>query len=180
MSLLIPKDEMTLTDMKNLLQKDVSDALIRAVNLKIAPSADQLSIRPFENILDAATGIEQWNTQPLLVVGNPYSVFGAAALIVTLAANKLCVFYKVGVETTPLPVSLLQFRKGGAAGNLAAEFDLEQIVNSLTSEGYFQQPVIFGPTETFAVNVIARIATGVLARVQLGGFIVEPAGARIA
>jgi len=59
-------------------------------------------------------------------------------------------------------------------------FDLEQLVNRLETDGYFSEPVIIDPTATYAVQVTCRVATGVLARVQLGCFVFEPAGTVIA
>ena len=175
MSILIPKDELTLTDMKDFRGKAINAGIARAVALKVAGAADQLNVRAWENILDAGAALDQWNTAALVAVGIRYSVFQAIPAPI-LAANKVAVFYKVGVETTPVPVSLLTFRIGGAVGNIKAEFDLEQLVNCLTQEGYFSQPVVYDPTNVMAVQVMARIATGVLARVQFGAIIIEPAG----
>ena len=180
MSYIIPKGEITLTDMKKF-RHDAEDAAIdRAVDLKVAPSREQLSVRGFENVLDAGTATEQWNTAPLLLINTPYSIFTLAVPAPTLPANRLAVFYKVGIETVPVPVSLLTFRTGGFVGNIIAEFDLEQIINSLEMEGFFSQPVVIDPQTLFSIQVTSRIATLVFARVQLGGLIVEPVGQRIA
>lgn len=140
---------------------------------------EAVSIREFQNILDAGAALDQWNTAALAAVGTAYSVFQAIAAP-TLAANRLAVFYKVGVETVAMPVSRLIFRKGGAVGNILALFDLEQLINRLETDGYFSEPVIIDPTGIFAVQVLCRIATGVLARVQLGAYIFEPAGETVA
>lgn len=176
---LIPKDELSITDQKNFRTAAVNAAIARAVDLKIASSSRELSVRPFECILDAGAALDQWNTAALAVVGTAYSVFQAVAAP-TLAANKLAVFFKVGIETAPSPVSLLTFRSGGAAGNIIAEVDTEQIINGLTPEGYFSECIVIDPTRMFAIQVLARIATGVLARIQMGAFVVEPAGQRVA
>lgn len=138
-----------------------------------------LDVREFQPILDAGAALDQWNTAALAVVGTAYSMFQAIAAP-ALAANKVVVFYRVGIETAPSPVSRVIFRSGGAAGNILALFDLEQLVHALSTEGYFSEPVVIDPNTTFAVQVLARIATGVLARVQLGNFVVEPAGQVIA
>ena len=178
MSFLIAKDELTLTDMRNFRAAAEEAGVARAMQ-KLTRTRDELLVRSFENILDAGAALDQWNTAALAVVGTAYSVFQAVAAF-ALANNKVVVFYKVGVETLPFPVSLLTFRKGGAAGNIKAEFDLEQLVNGNTLEGYFSEPVVYDPTDLIAVQVLSRIATGVLARVQLGAWIVEPVGQRIA
>jgi CRISPR/Cas system endoribonuclease Cas6 (RAMP superfamily) len=143
------------------------------------PKAQSVDVREFQPILDAGAALDQWNTAALAVVGNAYSCFQAIAAPV-LAANKLAVFYRVQIETVPLPVSRLIFRSGAAAGNILAEFDLEQLACEQVMVGYFSEPVVIDPTTTFAAQVLCRIATGVLARVQLGALIFEPAGSLIA
>jgi hypothetical protein len=177
-SVLVPKDELTATDQKNYKTKAMEAGLKRATE-KLGVGADELMVRHAENILDFGTALEQWNTAALAAVGTAYTVFQAIPAP-TLANNKVAVFYKIGIQTVPPPVGLLTFRSGGAAGNIKAEFDLEQIANCLTPEGYFSEPIPMDPTETFAVQVIAIIATGVLARVQFGCYIIEPKGQRIA
>ena len=139
---------------------------------------DNLDARDWQNVLDAGTALEQWNTAALAVVGNNYSVFQAVAAPV-LAANKVAVFWGVAIETVVLPVSQLIFRTGGIAGNILYQFDLERIFNNLECVGYFSEPVVIGPTQPFAVQVTCRIATGVLARVQLFAEVIEPKGLTI-
>lgn len=181
MSYIIPKDELTLTDMKAFREMAINAGIARAVALKIASTPKELVVRSFENIFDAgqAAANDFWQTAALAVVGTAYSCFGAVAAP-TLAPNKLAVFYKVGIETVPIPVSLLTFRSGGALGNITSEFDLEQLINGWVTEGYFSEVQVIDPQRQFAVQVTCRIATGALARIQLGAFIIEPIGQRIA
>ena len=138
-----------------------------------------LDVREAQNILDFGAALDQWNTAALAVVGTNYSVFQAVAAP-TLANNKLAVFYKIGCETLPPPVSRVTFRSGGATGNIIAVYDLEMLFEQERLEGYFSEPVVIDPTIIFSVQVMARTATGVLARIPLGCFIVEPAGQTIA
>lgn len=177
-SFVVPKGELTMTDMRNFREAAIAAAISRAA-IKLGVGQDELVVRQFYCLLDAGTALEQWNTAALAAVGTAYSVFQAIPAP-ALAQNKLAVFYKVGIETAPSPIGLLTFRSGGVAGNIKAEFDCEQLVNALETEGYFSMPVPIDPTETFAIQVTARIATGVLARIQLGGYLIEPVGARIA
>lgn len=142
----------------------------------IPPSID---IRELQNILDAAAALDQWNTAALAAIGVNYTCFQAVGAPV-LAADRLAVFYKIGIETAPLPVSRVTFRSGGAAGNIVGVFDLEQLVNRLETDGYLSEPVVYDPSQTFAVQVLCRIATLAIARVQLGALIFEPAGNVIA
>jgi hypothetical protein len=150
----------------------------RAVAKALASDKGQLMARQPQNILDFGTALEQWNTAALAVVGTAYSCFQAVAAPV-LAANKLAVFYGVAIETVPVPVSRLTFRAGGAAGNIIAEYDLECLISQQEIAGYFSDPVVIDPTAPFAAQVTCRIATAVLARVQLWGYIVELSGQNI-
>lgn len=135
--------------------------------------------REAQPVADFGAALDQWNTAALAVVGTAYSCHQAVAAPV-MAANKLAVYYKVGIETVLLPVSRLIFRTASATGNIKAIFDLEQLVNRLETDGWFSEPVVFDPSEAHAVQVLCRIATGVLARVQLGCYIIEPAGMLVA
>jgi hypothetical protein len=135
--------------------------------------------REAQPITDFGSALDQWNTAALAVVGTAYSCHQAVAAP-ALAANRLAVYYKVGIETVALPVSRIIFRMNAANGNIVALFDLEQLVNRLETDGWFSEPVVIDPSQAHAVQVLCRIATGVLARVQLGCYIIEPAGTLIA
>jgi len=172
MSYLIPTEELTLSDIKAFRGGAAEAGIAMAIKHSIG-ARDGLVVRAAENIADFTTTLDQWNTAALNVVGTNYTVFNGAANP-TLAVNKVAVFYKVGIETAPNPVGLLSFRRGAAAGTTLAVFDTEQLVNKLTSDGYFSEPVVYGPQTVLNVVVMARIATLLLARVQLGCFIIEP------
>lgn len=156
-----------------------------AAYLKLGNTPRSLDVRELQPVLDAGVvGVANdfWLTQALAAVGTAYTVFGGAAPAAAPVnpANRVVVFWKVGIETAPSPVGRLTFRSGGAAGNILAMFDLEQLVNWLVVEGYFSEPVVIDPTLTYAVQVLCRIATAAVARVQLGAFVFEPAGQTIA
>lgn len=150
--------------------------------LKAGGWPDSLDVKDMENsVIDLVVGpaLDQWNTAALAVVGNAYSCFQAIA-VPQLQDVKLSVFWRVAVTTVPLPVSRLIFRNQGAAGNILGQFDLEMLDAKDTLEGYFSEPVIIDPRQNFAVQVLARIATGAAARVQLGTFVFELAGRTVA
>ena len=210
LNFILPTGSMTLTDQKEYRLGAIAAGIERAADKGIGNIADEIpgvanvanrdarvaailaylqagqipssiDIREMQNIVDIpAIVLDQWNTAPLAVIGIAYSVFQAVATPV-MAANRLAVFYKVGIEAVaPINVSRLTFRSGGAAGNITGMFDLEQLVNRLETDGYFSEPVIIDPTTTYAVQVTCRVASGVFERVQLGCFIFEPAGTIIA
>lgn len=127
-----------------------------------------------------ATVLDQWNTAPLAVVGTPYSCF-QAQLAPQLGVGRLLVFYGVSSdEPGPIPVSRLLFRRGGAAGNIQAMFDLEPQGARLEYGAFFSEPVIFDPNDVFAAQVLCRIVTALPALVCLWNFLFENSGNTIA
>ena len=162
------------------LAKKIGDAAdISAVLAQGAPNANSVDVREFQPILDAGTTLDQWNTAALAAVGTAYSVFQAITAP-QLANNKLVVFWGIQVETVPLPVSRVIFRSGSATGNLIGMYDLEQMVTRQEGFGFFSTPVVIDPSLTFAVQVLCRVATGVISRVQLAGYVFEPTGQTLA
>ncbi len=205
---LIPTGSMSLMDQRDYRTKAIAAGLERAADKKIGNITDEvpglagqtdrklrtqavlawlqkgnwptsLDVREYQPLLDGVTVLDQWLTAALVAVGVAYSALQAVVAPV-MAANRLAVFYKIGVETAPCPISRVIFRAGGAAGNIIGIFDVEQLVNRLETDGYFTEPVVIDPSIIYAVQVLARIATGAVAQVQLGALIVEPAGQTIA
>ncbi len=138
---------------------------------------ESIDVREFQPILDAGSALDQWNTAALAAVGTEYSCFQAVAVpAVALRSKKLVVWYRVQIDSVPLPVSRLVFRRNAAAGITTAEFDLEQLATGQKVDGYLSEPQIWMPNMPHAINAMCRIATGLLARVILGNFVFEPAG----
>lgn len=201
---LIPVGAMTLTDQKEYRMNAIAAAIERASQKKIGSIADEIpgysvlqsraqridsitswlkqgntpasiDVREPQPTLDFACTVDDWQTPVLAAVNTFYTIFNGV-ITPTLNAVRIAVWYGVAVETAAFPVSRLTWRTGGAAGNIIAEFDLEQLINRLESIGFFSEPVIFDPTLPYSGTVRARIATGALCRVQPMGFVVEPAG----
>lgn len=173
MGFLIPTEELTLTDKKRFEQLAEEAGIKRAIGKRVAATREELVTRHAQNIADFGTVLDQWNTAALAAVGTLYSVFQAIPTP-TLANNQVAVFYKVQVETAPIPVSLLWFQQGAAAGVTKDVFDVEQIASYLVPCGYFTEPIVYDPQAVLNIRVVCRIATGLLARVILGCYIVEP------
>lgn len=186
---IVPVGSMSLSDQKEYRKRAIIAGIKRAIEKKIGDVSDlqaflqnpetylpqSIDVRELQPIQDAGAALDQWNTAALAAVGTTYSVFQAAATV-AMPTNKLIVFYGIGCETVPLPVSRLEFRIRAITGNMQAVFDLEQLVNRMETVGFFSTPVIWDPGVTYAAQVMARIATGVLARVQLGAFVFESGG----
>ena len=137
-----------------------------------------IDIREFQPIGDAGTaaGFDQWLTAALAAVGGEYSIFAAIAVpAIALRARKLVVWYGVQVESVPLTVSRLNFRRTVAAGTITAQFDLEQLATGQKQDGYFSSPQIWLPSMPYAINVISRVIAPA-ARVIPHNFVFEPAG----
>lgn len=170
------KDEIPGVANTNDRQKRVAAILAYLEDGQFPPSID---VREMQPTLDTTSAPDNWVTAALALPNVAYSVFATVAAPV-MAANRLAVFYKVGIQTAPLPVSRIIFRSGGIAGNIIAVFDLQQLVNRLETDGYFSEPVVIDPTATYAVQVLSIVALGVGAQVQLGCLVFEPAGTVIA
>lgn len=127
--------------------------------------------------LAVATAIDSWLTAALAVVGNMYSCFQAVAGP-QLPAGKLMVCYGVSVESAavPMPVSRLVFRRGGAAGNVIAQFDLEPMAVRQEWEAFFSEPVVMDPQQVFAIQARCKNNTGVAEIVHVHNFYFEPVG----
>lgn len=207
---ILPVGSMTLTDQKAYRMQAVAAGIERAGQKGIGNIADEISgvggvdnkdarvaailrylyegsfprsidVREMQPVLDVpGVANDRWETQVVAAAGAVYTVFNLAVVAPVMAANRLAVFYGVGVETAPMPVSRLIFRSGGAAGNIIGIFDLEQLANRLETQGFLSEPVVIDPTATYAVQVLGRIAIAAFARVQLAALVFEPAGTTIA
>ena len=145
-------------------------------------SIDQRELQPIAGGPDlvAGTALDMWLTAALAVVGTPYSCFQAIAAP-QLIVGKLMVCYAVSVESAvvPMPVSRLIFRRGGAAGNIQAVFDMEPMGVRWEPDAFFSEPVVIDPQEIFAIQVICR-AVAAATPVHIHNFLFESTGQVIA
>ena len=193
-NVLVLQDSLSLTDRKDYAVRALKALMTRAIGKNLGSDADlakimagqlptTLDVREFQlNVLDlvAPPVVDQWRTAPLAApIGTAYSCF-QAVISPQMQNNRIAVFFKIAVEDVPLPVSRIIFRKGGVGGNIIAVFDLEFLSFAQNPVGYFSEPVVFDPSDVFAIQVITRIATGVFARVILGAWTCEGKGGVIA
>lgn len=124
-------------------------------------------------------GLAGWLSMPLAAVAGMYAIFAnnvPAALTPTVLNNQAVIFYGVDIllaDAAAENVTFLQFGVG-QANNRRAQFDLEGLYGGLTPSGYFSQPVYYDPQEIMNVQIRARLASGVGARVRLATFVAEP------
>jgi hypothetical protein len=124
-------------------------------------------------------GLAGWLTMPMTAVAGMYSVFAnnvPAALTPQVPNNQAWVFYGIEVllaDAAGETVSFIQFGVG-QANNRRAQFGLEELYGTQNCVGYFSQPVCYDPQEIANVQIRARVATGVGARIALLTFVAEP------
>jgi len=145
-------------------------------------SIDQRELQPIAAGPDlvAGTALDMWLTAALAVVGNPYSCFQAIAAP-QLIQGRLMVCYGISVESAvvPMPVSRVLFRRGGAAGNIQAVFDLEPMGVRQETDAFFSEPVVIDPMDVFAIQVICR-AIAAATPLHIHNFLFESSGSIIA
>jgi len=140
---------------------------------------DQRELAPLTDLV-VPTALDMWLTAALAAVGTPYSCLQGVASP-QLIVGKLMVCYGVSVESAivPMPVSRLIFRKGGWAGNIQAQFDMEPMGIRLETDAFFSEPVIIDPNDVFAIQVICR-AIAATEPVHIHNFVYEASGTVIA
>lgn len=142
-------------------------------------SIDQRELAPLTDLV-VPTGLDMWLTAALAVVGTAYSCLQAVAAP-QLLVGRLMVCYAVSVESpvVPMPVSRLLFRRGGAAGNIQAQFDMEPMGVRWETDAFFSEPVVIDPNDVFAIQVLCR-AVAAATIVHIHNFLFEGAGQVIA
>lgn len=124
-----------------------------------------------------AAGLAGWLTLPLLVVGNPYSVFAnntPVAIIPQVPNTQVWVFYKYCIPyAVTFPVTYLIFTAGQQGQFRKDEFDLEPCYSKLSTDGFFSDPVVYDKAEFCGATVRARIVSPAIAFV-LQGWVIEP------
>ncbi len=140
---------------------------------------DQRELAPLTDFAIAAAQ-DSWLTVAL-AVGGIVSALNAAAAY-TLLVGKLMVCYGVSVESAivPMPVSRLIFRRGGALGNIIAQFDMEEMGVRWEPDAFFSEAVVMDPQELFAIQVLGRAVSAAGERVHVHNFLFETSGLVVA
>lgn len=140
---------------------------------------DQRELAPATDLVVAAAQ-DSWLTAALAAVGTAYTCLNAL-VSPQMGLGRLMVCYGVSVESAvvPMPVSRLTFRRGGVAGNILAQFDMEPMGVRLEADAFFSEPVVIDPNEVFAIQALCR-AIAVATRVHVHNFLYEGAGQTIA
>ncbi len=140
---------------------------------------DQRELAPLTDFAIAAAQ-DSWLTVAL-AVGGIVSALNAAAAY-TLLVGKLMVCYGVSAESAivPMPVSRLIFRRGGALGNIIAQFDMEELGVRWEPDAFFSEAVVIDPQELFAIQVLGRAVSAAGERVHIHNFLFETTGLVVA
>jgi len=138
---------------------------------------DQRELAPLTDFV-AAAAQDFWVTPALAAVGTVYTCLNALPAY-TLPAGRLMVCYGVSVDVAVLPVSRLIFRRGGVAGNIQAQFDMQPLGPRLETAAFFSEPVVIDPQDLFAIQVLCNVIAGATP-VHIDNFLFEIQGAVIA
>ena len=191
MSYIIPSDNLSLIDQARL--RGEADKMARTrlakklavpVESALNPVSPAIICRDEDYVTDfvpAATsaGLAGWLSMPLAAVAGMYSIFAnnvPAALTPQVQNNMAVVFYGAEAllgDAAGETVAFIQFCVG-QANNRRAQFNLECLYAAQSASGFFSQPVYYDPQEIMNVQIRARVATGVGARIRLKTFIAEP------
>lgn len=153
----------------------VDAAVVRGLGASIDRDADYRI-----DFVPAATraGLMGWLSQPFAAAATVYSLLAdntGAALTPQVPNNAVWVFYGVHVLTLNDPATQLYFGVGN--NNIRkANFDLEKLYDQQETNGYFTNPMVYGPQDIVIIQLLSRIALGaaVGCRVVLDTIIVEP------
>ncbi len=143
-------------------------------------SVDQRELAPLTDLV-VATALDSWLTAALAAVAAVYTCFQAVAAP-QLLQGKLMVIYGISIDdpSVPMPVSRLIFRKGGAAGNIQGQYDLEPLGVKQEYDGYLSEPQVIDFQDPFAIQVRCRFASAVPCIVHLHNFLFESTGLVVA
>lgn len=143
-------------------------------------SIDQRELAPLTDLVVAAAQ-DSWLTAAFAAAGVAYTCLNAVAAP-QLLQGKLMVCYAVSVESVSaiMPASRVIFRRGGAAGNIQAQFDMEPMGVRLEQDAFFSEPVVIDPQDVFAIQALCRVATGIGERIHVHNFLFESTGLVVA
>lgn len=191
MSYIINDDNLSLAQQERLRAGAERMARIRLARKLAVPEAQALDLRnpaiiarDEDYVTDfipvaTAAGLAGWLSMPLVAIAGMYAIFAdnvPAAQTPQVPNNQAWVFYGVHImlaDAAGETVSFIQFGVG-AANNRRGQFMLESLYSGDNSSGFFSQPVCYDPQEIANIQIRARVATGVGARIRLRTFIAEP------
>lgn len=178
---IIPQEELTLTDKKvfcnNALEAGIARALAKSIGTR-----KELTYRHAENTPDFGCTLNHWITQTLAAVPGPFTVFNGAAgvaLVPRLGVSQVAVFYKVSLSPVPNPFTILRFGIGPTAAaptTTKGHLDLEQLEGYLTPVGFISEPITYDPNDWVNICVENKINTAAQEQLVLSCYIIEPVG----
>lgn len=198
MGYIVQTDEVALADQKAYRANALKEGYERALSLALATPGKPDSTKPwngkyatmkarsFDYVNDfcvptvgavLSAGLGGWLTAALAVAGNPYSIFAGntgVAFNPVVPNTQVWVFYKYCIPyAANWPASYLVFAGGNQGQSRKDEFDLEPAYSKLSTDGFFNDPVVYEKAETAVITVRARIVNPAFAFV-LQGWVIEP------
>ena len=191
MSYVIPSAGLSLSAqerLRGMAERMVKLRLANKLNVPQAKALDPVNpaiiVRDADYVTDfilpnAIIGLAGWLSMPLAAIAGMYALFASSVpgiVTPTVLNNQAVVFYGVDILLADAAAeNVTQIIFGvGQANNRRAQFDLEGLYPHQAVSGFFSQPVCYDPQEIMNVQIRARIATGVGARVRLATLVAEP------
>lgn len=183
MSYLVAISQVSLADQQKQRTKAVMAGKQALIDASVVKNFDASIDRDPDYRIDfvpAATraGLVGWLSMPFAAAATVYSLLAdnvPAALTPQVPNNAVWVFYGVHMLTLNDPATQLYFGVGN--NNIRkANFDLEKLYDQQETNGYFTNPVVYGPQDIVNISLLSRIALGaaVGCRCVLDSVIVEP------
>jgi hypothetical protein len=189
---IIQTDEVALANQEKYRYTAKKAGFDKALELKLAAEGppenryENLKARAFDYVNDfcvptigavLSVGLAGWLTVPLAAIGAAYSIFAGntgVAFVPVVPNTEVWVFYKYCIPyAVNWPVTYLVFAAGNAGQYRKDEFDLEPAYAKLSTDGFFDNPVVYERAEFCTVTVRARVITPAFAFV-LQGWVIEP------
>ncbi len=169
---LIPTSELTLTDIRGYRAQAKGALIDRAIKLGLVTNPKELVIRDGLPGIDftLVSGFGYWLSGPLVISTMYIYVNGA------LAVNRVCCFYKVGVESAAPSTARIYFQRGVAGATTIGIVEVEPLYTKLETEGYMSEVAVYDKAENIFIQLFPRLTVAGGERVILSAFVGEPVG----
>lgn len=173
-SFLVPVDNMTLTDQKSYKSRAITVGVGRMMELKLATSMDDLSVRLIRPNADFGVGVgvaaeENWRFN--LAAG----LNANAITVVARPANEIVVFFGIDNWDANPEVTLVTFKTAVVGGTTKMMVDTQICRGYLNSAGFLSEPVVYDPQEDIYVDIAAD-AIGATQQCIFNGYIITKRG----
>ena len=185
MSYAVSIDELSPSRLEGFRSAAKAAALNKAMKLKLAGSMNELVFAEAAPGTDLSQPAGAGYTNEAYITGaiaaNTWTSVFDTAVVPTLGARQIAVFYKIVNMTVPMTVTAVRFRLGPTGATTLGWFHIENIlVVKLTPECYLSEPIVYGPNERMFIECYTRVAVPAAGeRLGFGCYIAEPVGEKV-